>query len=169
VFKLGCGMFAEECRRIADEFPDVVYQEMMVDTFAMRLAMNPQRFDVVVTTNMFGDILSDEAAGLVGGLGLAPGLCAGTRWAMAQATHGSAPDIAGRGIANPYAMIVSGQMLLAWLGRKHAERSAAQAADRIFQAVDLVMQEQAILTPDLGGQGTTDTMTDQVIRRLQAA
>jgi 3-isopropylmalate dehydrogenase len=90
VFKLGCGMFAEECRRIAGEFPDVAYQEMMVDTFAMRLAMTPQRFDVVVTTNMFGDILSDEAAGLVGGLGLAPGLCAGTRRAMAQATHGSA-------------------------------------------------------------------------------
>jgi 3-isopropylmalate dehydrogenase len=166
VFKLGCGMFAEECRKIAEEFPDVAYQEMMVDTFAMRLAMNPQRFDVVVTTNMFGDILSDEAAGLVGGLGLAPGLCAGTRWAMAQATHGSAPDIAGRGIANPYAMIVSGQMLLAWLGRKHGKEQVSQTADKIARAVDATMEQQVILTPDLGGQGTTVTMADQIIKRI---
>jgi 3-isopropylmalate dehydrogenase len=167
VFKLGCGMFAEECRKIGAEFPDVAYQEMMVDTFAMRLAMNPQRFDVVVTTNMFGDILSDEAAGLVGGLGLAPGLCAGTRWAMAQATHGSAPDIAGRGIANPYAMIVSGQMLLAWLGRKHGNPKAVESAERIARAVDRVMQEQDRLTPDLGGQGTTGTMADRIVQQIQ--
>jgi 3-isopropylmalate dehydrogenase len=132
----------------------------------MRLAMNPQRFDVVVTTNMFGDILSDEAAGLVGGLGLAPGLCAGTRWAMAQATHGSAPDIAGRGIANPYAMIVSGQMLLAWLARKHGDSRASQAASKIAGAVDSVMQQQPVLTPDLGGRGTTDTMTEEIVRRI---
>jgi 3-isopropylmalate dehydrogenase len=166
VFKLGCGMFAEECRKIGAEFPDVAYQEMMVDTFAMRLAMNPQRFDVVVTTNMFGDILSDEAAGLVGGLGLAPGLCAGTRWAMAQATHGSAPDIAGRGVANPYAMIVSGQMLLAWLGRKHQNPKAVESSDRIARAVDRVMQEQERLTPDLGGQGTTSSMADRIVQQL---
>ena len=166
VFKLGCGMFAEECRKLAAEFPDVAYQEMMVDTFAMRLAMQPQRFDVVVTTNMFGDILSDEAAGLVGGLGLAPGLCAGTRWAMAQATHGSAPDIAGRGIANPYAMVVSGQMLFAWLGRKFNDGRASAAADRIAGAVDLVIQQPAILTPDLGGQGSTASMTDRIVESL---
>jgi 3-isopropylmalate dehydrogenase len=166
VFKLGCGMFAEECRKIGAEFPDVAYQEMMVDTFAMRLAMNPQRFDVVVTTNMFGDILSDEAAGLVGGLGLAPGLCAGTRWAMAQATHGSAPDIAGRGVANPYAMIVSGQMLLAWLGRKQQNPKAVESSDRIARAVDRVMQEQERLTPDLGGQGTTSSMADRIVQQL---
>jgi 3-isopropylmalate dehydrogenase len=159
-------MFAEECRKIAEEFPDVAYQEMMVDTFAMRLAMNPQRFDVVVTTNMFGDILSDEAAGLVGGLGLAPGLCAGTSWAMAQATHGSAPDIAGRGVANPYAMIVSGQMLFAWLARKHQNKRATEAADKIARAVDRVMQQQPVLTPDLGGQGTTATMTDQIVKHI---
>ncbi len=123
VFKLGCGMFAEECRKIAAEFPDVAYEEVIVDTFAMRLVMKPQAYDVIVTTNMFGDILSDEAAGLVGGLGMAPGLSAGTRHAMAQATHGSAPDIAGRGIANPYAMIVSAQML-AGLARTQARRAA---------------------------------------------
>jgi 3-isopropylmalate dehydrogenase len=165
VFKLGCGMFAEECRNLAAEFPDVAYDEMMVDTFAMRLAMTPQRFDVVVTTNMFGDILSDEAAGLVGGLGLAPGLCAGTQWAMAQATHGSAPDIAGRGIANPYAMIVSGQMLLAWLGRKRGEPRATAAAERIGVAIDDVMRQPQFLTPDLGGTGTTDSVADLIATR----
>jgi 3-isopropylmalate dehydrogenase len=166
VFKLGCGMFAEECRKLAEEFPDVAYDEMMVDTFAMRLAMTPQRFDVVVTTNMFGDILSDEAAGLVGGLGLAPGLCAGTQWAMAQATHGSAPDIAGRGIANPYAMIVSGQMLLAWLGRKKTEKRATAAAEKIGLAVDAILQEPKRLTPDLGGSGSTGSMAELIVAAI---
>jgi 3-isopropylmalate dehydrogenase len=166
VFKLGCGMFAEECRKLAEEFPDVTYDEMMVDTFAMRLAMTPQRFDVIVTTNMFGDILSDEAAGLVGGLGLAPGLCAGTKWAMAQATHGSAPDIAGRGVANPYAMIVSGQMLLAWLARNNDEARATAAAERIGGALNEVMKAPDLLTPDLGGRGTTDSVARLVAERI---
>jgi 3-isopropylmalate dehydrogenase len=161
-------MFAEECRKLAAEFPDVAYQEMMVDTFAMRLAMQPQRFDVVVTTNMFGDILSDEAAGLVGGLGLAPGLCVGHRWGMAQATHGSAPDIAGRGIANPYAMIVSGQMLLAWLARHKDLVAARAAAERIGAAIDDVLKQPALLTPDLGGNGTTTSVADLVLARIAA-
>ena len=108
------------------------FEEAMVDTIAMKLVMNPQQYDVVVTTNLFGDILSDEGAGLVGGLGLAPGLCAGERHAMAQATHGSAPDIAGKGIANPYAMILSGKLLFEWLARKRtgAESRRSGAADR---------------------------------------
>jgi 3-isopropylmalate dehydrogenase len=166
VFKLGCGMFVEECKRVAAEFPDVRMDEAIVDTFAMRLVMTPQRYDVVVTTNMFGDILSDEAAGLVGGLGLAPGLSAGPKKAMAQATHGSAPDIAGRNIANPYAMIVSGQMLLAWLGRKHAAPSATDAARRIGAAVDRVMTERRTLTPDLGGTASTTEMGDAIVAAL---
>jgi len=100
--------------------------DVIVDTFAMRLVREPQNFDVVVTTNMFGDILSDEAAGLVGGLGMAPGLCIGDGdVAMAQATHGSAPDIAGRGIANPYAMIESSRMLFEWLGHSPRQRRRA--------------------------------------------
>ncbi|HVJ34309.1 MAG TPA: isocitrate/isopropylmalate dehydrogenase family protein [Terriglobia bacterium] len=167
VFKLGCGMFAEECRKLAAEFPDVAYQESMVDTFAMRLVMRPQDYDVVVTTNMFGDILSDEAAGLVGGLGLAPGLCVGPRWAMAQATHGSAPDIAGRGIANPYAMIMSGQMLLAWLGRSKREAKAEKAAELISAAVDAVIAAKSDLTPDLGGTGTTQDMGRAICAAMQ--
>ena len=101
----------------------------------MKLVVEPQRFDVVVTTNQFGDILTDIGAGLVGGLGLAPGLCIGEKQAMAQATHGSAPDISGRNIANPYAMIMSGQMLMGWLGRKHKEPKASAAAELIQKAV----------------------------------
>jgi 3-isopropylmalate dehydrogenase len=110
VYRLACGMFAEECRKMAKEYPDVEFEEELIDTIAMKLVMAPQQFDVVVTTNQFGDILTDIGAGLAGGLGLAPGLAAGEHKAMAQATHGSAPDIAGRNIANPYAMIMSGQM-----------------------------------------------------------
>ena len=169
VFKLGCGMFAEECRGIAAEFPEVEYGEVMVDTFAMKLAMKPQQFDVVVTTNMFGDILSDEAAGLVGGLGMAPGLCAGTRAAMAQATHGSAPDIAGKGIANPYAMIMSGQMLLDWLGRRHDEPRAVAAAASIKAAVDRVIETRDALTPDLGGDASTQQMGSAIAAAIGVA
>jgi 3-isopropylmalate dehydrogenase len=166
VFKLGCGMFVEECKRVAAEYPDVEMQEAIVDTFAMRLVMTPQKYDVVVTTNMFGDILTDEAAGLVGGLGLAPGLCAGPRHAMAQATHGSAPDIAGKNIANPYAMVMSGQMLLGWLGRKHGLSNAVQASVLIEQAVGTVMRERKCLTGDLGGTAKTSEMGDAIVRAM---
>jgi 3-isopropylmalate dehydrogenase len=162
VFKLACGMFAEECRKLAKEYPDVAYDEVLVDTMAMKLVMKPQQFDVIVTTNTFGDILSDAAAGLVGGLGLAPGLSAGPDRAMAQATHGSAPDIAGKGLANPYAMIVSGQMLLAWLGRKHDQPKAVEAAALMERAMERVIAEARSLTPDLGGKATTSQMGDAV-------
>jgi 3-isopropylmalate dehydrogenase len=128
----------------------------------MKLVMDPQRFDVVVTTNQFGDILTDIGAGLVGGLGLAPGLCVGDKQAMAQATHGSAPDIAGRGIANPYAMIMSGQMLLAWLGRRHGEPKAIAAAEAILDAVTRVIAERKQLTRDLGGTAGTREMGDAI-------
>jgi 3-isopropylmalate dehydrogenase len=162
VFKLGCGMFAEECRALARDYPDIAYDEVLVDTFAMKLVMKPQQFDVIVTTNTFGDILSDAASGLVGGLGLAPGLSAGPQRAMAQATHGSAPDIAGKNIANPYAMIMSGQMLLAWLGHKHGELRAVQAAERIEAAMVRVIGEGKALTGDLGGKASTTAMGDAV-------
>jgi len=163
VFKLGCGMFVEEAKRIAVEYPDVTMSEAIVDTFAMRLVMTPQKYDVVVTTNMFGDILSDEAAGLVGGLGLAPGLSAGPKHAMAQATHGSAPDIAGRNIANPYAMVMSGKMLLDWLGRKHDNAQASEAATLIEKAVGTVIREKRSLTSDLGGNSKTSEMGAAIV------
>ncbi len=161
-FQMCCGMFAEECRKVAAEYPDVEFEEVLIDGMALKLVMTPQRFDVVVTTNQFGDILTDEGAGLVGGLGLAPGLCAGDRQAMAQATHGSAPDIAGRNIANPYAMIMSGKMLLEWLGRRHGEPKAVEAAQWLDAAVDRVIAEGKSLTPDLGGTSSTTQMGDAI-------
>ena len=162
VYRLACGMFAEECRKVAREFPDVKFEEAMIDTISMKLVMAPQQYDVVVTTNQFGDILTDIGAGLVGGLGLAPGLCVGEKQAMAQATHGSAPDIAGRGIANPYAMIASGQMLMAWLGRKHNEPKAVAAANYMQAAIDRVVTEAKHLTTDLGGKASTREMGDAI-------
>jgi 3-isopropylmalate dehydrogenase len=167
VYRLACGMFAEECRKVAREFPDVEFDEVLIDSISMKLVTNPQRFDVIVTTNQFGDILTDIGAGLVGGLGLAPGLCVGERQAMAQATHGSAPDIAGRNIANPYAMIASGQMLLAWLGRKRNEPRAVDAAQRIQNAVEKVVAEARHLTADLGGKASTQEMGGAIAQAVQ--
>ena len=162
VYRLACGMFAEECRKLAKDYPDVKLNEVLVDGFAMKLVMNPQQFDVVVTTNQFGDILTDEGAGVVGGLGLAPGLCVGERLAMSQATHGSAPDIAGKNVANPYALIMSVQMLFDWLGRKRGEKKAAQAAQLIDAAVDRVIADAKHLTADLGGRASTTEMGDAI-------
>jgi 3-isopropylmalate dehydrogenase len=167
VYRLACGMFAEECRKVAREYPDVEFDEVLIDSISMKLVTNPQRFDVIVTTNQFGDILTDIGAGLVGGLGLAPGLCVGERQAMAQATHGSAPDIAGRNIANPYAMIASGQMLLAWLGRKCNEPRAVDAAQRIQNAIEKVIAEARHLTADLGGKASTQEMGSAIAEAVR--
>ena len=169
VFKLGCGMFAEECRKVAAEYPDVEFNEVIVDTFAMKVVMKPSDFDVIVTTNMFGDILSDLTAGLVGGLGLAPGLSAGNEHAMAQATHGSAPDIAGRGIANPYAMILSGAMLLDWLGQKHRDDRLHRAAALVHDAMVAVFEQDGVMTPDLRGDASTSDVGRAAARRIEAA
>ena len=162
VYRLVCGMFARECRKVAAEYPDVQFNEVLIDGFALKLVMKPQQYDVVVTTNQFGDIVTDEGAGLVGGLGLAPGLVVGEKQAMAQATHGSAPDIAGRNIANPYAMIMSGKMLFEWLGRKRSEEKAVKAAQLIDAAMDKVIAEARQLTADLGGKAGTKEMGDAV-------
>jgi len=169
VYRLVCGMFAEECRKMAQNYPDVELEEVLVDGFAMKLVMKPQQYDVVVTTNQFGDILTDEGAGLVGGLGLAPGLVVGDQYAMAQATHGSAPDIAGRNIANPYAMIMSGKMLFEWLGRKKAEPKATAAAALMDHAMDTVIAEAKSLTGDLGGKASTTEMGDAVVDAVRRA
>ncbi|NBR29893.1 MAG: isocitrate/isopropylmalate dehydrogenase family protein, partial [Betaproteobacteria bacterium] len=145
-FKLVCGMFAEECHKAVKDFPGVKMQDVLIDSFALKMAMKPQQFDVVVTTNTFGDILTDLGAGLAGGLGLAPGMCVGETQAMAQATHGSAPDIAGKGIANPYAMIMSGKMMLEWLGHKYNEPKAVETARVMDAAVDSVIAAAKHLT-----------------------
>jgi len=167
VFKLGCGMFVEECKKVAADYPDVRVDDVIVDTFAMRLVRDPQSFDVVVTTNMFGDILSDEAAGLVGGLGMAPGLCIGDGdVAMAQATHGSAPDIAGRGIANPYAMIESARMMFEWLGHSRGNDAAVRMAAAMSRATTAALGDAQARTGDIRGKGNTATFTQAVLRNL---
>lgn len=170
VFKLGCGMFVEECYRVAKEFPDVTVDEVIVDTMAMRLVRDPQSFDTVVTTNMFGDILTDEAAGLVGGLGMAPGLCIGDgALAMAQATHGSAPDIAGKGIANPFAMIESARMMIEWLGHNRSIREAVDAAAVMQDAIATALADPSTRTRDIKGTGGTADMTRGIVAAIGSA
>lgn len=169
VFKLGCGMFVEECYKAAEDFPDVTVDEAIVDTFAMHLVRRPQQYDVVVTTNMFGDILTDEAAGLVGGLGMAPGLCIGRGdLAMAQATHGSAPDIAGTGLANPYAMIESTRMLIDWLGRRHDLPEAQACAGLMGKSLAAALANPATRTPDICGSGRLQDMVDACLNAIAA-
>ncbi|WP_029352196.1 isocitrate/isopropylmalate family dehydrogenase [Bosea sp. 117] len=170
VFKLGCGMFVESCYEAAKAFPDVTIDEVIVDTFAMKLLREPQRFDVVVTTNMFGDILTDEAAGMVGGLGMAPGLCIGRGdIAMAQATHGSAPDIAGKGIANPYAMIESTRMLIEWLGRRHHNAAAGRTAALMKIGIETALAHPATRTPDIRGTASQQEMVDGILKAMENA
>jgi 3-isopropylmalate dehydrogenase len=166
VLRRGDGLFLACCREVAADYPDVNFDDYLVDAFAMRLILRPDAHDVVVTTNMFGDILSDEAAGLVGGLGLAPGLNAGDDHAMAQAVHGSAPDISGRGIANPTAEILSGAMLLDWLGRTRGPEVLSAVARDIERAVGVALAEGGKLTPDLGGKAGTTQLTEAIIAAL---
>jgi 3-isopropylmalate dehydrogenase len=169
VFKLGCGMFVEECQKLAPEYPDVRVDDVIVDTMAMRLVRDPQTFDVVVTTNMFGDILSDEAAGLVGGLGMAPGLCIGDGdVVMAQATHGSAPDIAGKGIANPYAMMESTRMMFDWLGHSRGNEGAVRMAASMSRAITQALGDEQARTGDVRGKGNTAAFTQAVLHGLRA-
>lgn len=167
VFKLGCGMFVDGCYDVAKDFPDVIVDEVMVDTMGMRLVRDPHNFDVIVTTNMFGDILTDVAAGLVGGLGMAPGLCIGRgSIAMAQATHGSAPDIAGKGIANPYAMMESTRMLFDWLGHAHGLDGSVRMATILRQAIGTALADSATRTPDIRGTGTPAAMERAILNAI---
>src|SRR5690242_8961859 len=139
VIRMSEALFLREVRDVAQQFPDVRYDEQLVDSMAALLVRDAARFDVVVTTNMFGDILSDEAAELSGSLGLGAAINAGERHGMAQAQHGSAPDIAGRGVANPASLILSAAMLLGWLGSRHRRDEFERAAQAIDVAVDRVI------------------------------
>lgn len=158
VLKLTDGLFRETCLAVAREFPGVRAEEMLVDAMAMRLVTHPQAYDVIVTTNLFGDILSDEASALVGGLGVAPSGNLGTSNAVFEPVHGSAPDIAGKGIANPVGAILSGAMML-----DHLKLSGAAA--RVRSAVHRAL-ERGVLTRDVGGSATTDEMTRAVLEAL---
>lgn len=154
-----CGVFLEACRGVAASYSDIEYEEMIVDACALKLILTPEKFDVLVTTNMFGDILSDEAAGLVGGLGMAPSANIGEKNAIFEPVHGSAPDIAGKGIANPMAMILSASMMLEWLG----EYDEATIVER---AVMSVLEDGYVRTPDLGGSAKTEEITSAIIQEL---
>lgn len=167
VYKLGCGMFVDSCYEVAKDFPDVTVDEVIVDTMALRLVRDPQSFDVVVTTNMFGDILTDEAAGLVGGLGMAPGLCIGRgAKAMAQATHGSAPDIVGQNLANPYAMIESTRMLFDWLGHNRGLDTAVRMSDIMKTGINAAISAPETRTPDIRGTATQRQMIDGILAAM---
>jgi 3-isopropylmalate dehydrogenase len=168
VLKRGDGLFLDCCREVARQHPDVAFDDFHVDTLAMHLVQRPQGFDVIVTTNMFGDILSDEAAGLVGGLGMAAGLNVGEDRAMAQAVHGSAPDIADLGCANPVAEILSGAMLLEWLASRHSRPGLAAAAAEVERAVRRVLETGRRLTPDLGGTEGTAGMAAAIAAAVEA-
>lgn len=158
VLKLSDGLFRETCLAVAREFPGVRAEEMLVDAMAMRLVTHPQDYDVIVTTNLFGDILSDEASALVGGLGVAPSGNIGTSNAVFEPVHGSAPDIAGKGIANPIGAILSSAMMLDYL-------KLPDAAARVRGGVTRAL-ERNVLTRDIGGSATTDEMTRAILEAL---
>ncbi len=161
-FHLSCGLFLREARKVALEFPDVAYDEVIVDAMAALLVRQPERYDVIVTTNLFADILSDLASELSGSLGLAGSTNESDAFCCAQAQHGSAPDIAGKGIANPTSMILSIAMLCDWLGTKHGKPQFNQAATAMEKAIDTVLTAPKSRTRDLGGSMGTADFTREV-------
>ena len=159
VMRMTDGLFLDCCRAVAARYPEVGYEEMAVDTLCMQLVLDPTRFDVVLLENLYGDIVSDLGAGLVGGLGVVPGANIGTAAAVFAAVHGSAPDIAGRNLANPLALILSGALMLEHLG----EPAAAQ---RIVAATTAVLAEGRVRTRDLGGRAGTTDVRDAIVAAL---
>ena len=159
ILKFSQGLFLDIARMIAREYDGIEFQEMIVDAMAMNLVLHPERFDVIVTTNLFGDILSDEISGLVGGLGLAPGANIGLNGAIFEAVHGTAPDLVGEGVANPGALILAGCMMLEYMNE-------GDRALRIRNAFEATVREGRTVTPDLGGSASTDQFTDAIIARL---
>ncbi|MBN8726821.1 MAG: isocitrate dehydrogenase [Xanthomonadales bacterium] len=161
ILKSTSGLFLKVAREVAAEYPDIACNELIIDNCCMQLVMRPEQFDVLVTTNLFGDIISDLCAGLVGGLGLAPGANIGTDVAIFEAVHGSAPDIAGQGIANPCALLLGAGQMLDHLGQP-------EAATRLRRAIHDTLEARDRTTPDLGGSGTTAGFADAIISRLGA-
>jgi isocitrate dehydrogenase (NAD+) len=159
IMKLSDGLFLTSIRKVASSYPEIEYREMIVDNACMQIVMNPGQFDVLLLTNLYGDIMSDLVAGLVGGLGVVPSGNLGDQAAIFEAVHGTAPDIDGKGIANPTAIVISGIMMLRHLGE-------TQAAERIDEALRRVYREGNHLTPDVGGEATTEEFTAAVIAAL---
>jgi isocitrate dehydrogenase (NAD+) len=159
IMKLSDGLFLTSIRKVAAEYTDIEYHELIIDNACMQLVMNPHQFDLLLLTNLYGDIMSDLAAGLVGGLGIVPSANLGEKWALFEAVHGTAPDIAGQGIANPTALLMSSILMLTYLGE-------TEAAGRIERAVRQVYREGKTLTRDVGGSATTAEFTKGVIQTL---
>ena len=159
IMKLSDGLFLKCCREVAAEFADITYNELIVDNACMQLVMRPETFDVLVLPNLYGDIISDLAAGLVGGLGIVPGANIGDHHAIFEAVHGTAPDIAGKGLANPTALMQSAVLMLAHLGER-------EASARLHHAIYKVYADARCLTGDVGGNASTTEFTDAVIGQL---
>ncbi|WP_225408794.1 isocitrate dehydrogenase (NAD(+)) [Stigmatella hybrida] len=159
IMKLSDGLFLDCCRKVGREFPEIQYEEVIIDNLCMQLVKDPSRFDVMVLENLYGDIISDLCAGLVGGLGVVPGANIGERTAVFEAVHGTAPDIAGKGIANPTALLMSASMMLDWMG-------LTGECKRVQAALQKVYGEGKIRTGDLGGSSTTREFTDAIIAAL---
>jgi isocitrate dehydrogenase (NAD+) len=159
VLPMSDGLFLSAAKEVADNYPFIEFHQIRVDALCMQLALDPTRFDVLVMENLFGDMLSDLCAGLVGGLGLVPGANIGTKYAVFEAVHGSAPDIAGKGVSNPIGCLRSAVMMLEHIGER-------QAAERIEKSVVKTLQAGKGLTRDLGGDGSTATITEQLIANL---
>ena len=159
------GIFVKACSEVAKTYPDVKFEQMYVDACAMNLIRQPEVFDVIVTTNLFGDILSDESAQVVGGLGMAPAANIGDNFALFEPVHGAAFDIAGKHIANPSSFLLSVKMMFDWLGAKHNDKKCLEVAKKIESAVYDVVKSGA-KTKDIGGNKTTSAFTDEIIRKL---
>jgi len=159
IMKLSDGLFLKCARNIAEGYKEIEFEDVIVDAMAMKLVLNPEKYDVLVMPNLYGDILSDLASALVGGLGIVPGANIGLDGAIFEPAHGSAPDIAGKNISNPCATVLSGVLMLRHIGE-------FEAADRIENAIIMVLKERKCVTPDLGGNATTTEFTDAVIKAM---
>jgi len=159
IMKKSDGLFLNTCREISNSYPDIQFKDIIVDNCAMQMVMRPEQFDVMVLTNLYGDIISDLGSGLVGGLGLVPGVNYGEDLAVFEAVHGSAPDIAGKNMANPLAVILSAEQMMRYLGEDHI-------ANHIKHAVIVLLTERQYLTPDMGGTATTTELTDALISEI---
>jgi 3-isopropylmalate dehydrogenase len=168
VLRKSDGLFSQVCRDVASKHPSISFSEMLVDSAAMNLIRMPESFDVMVTTNMYGDILSDEAAQLVGGLGVAPSGNIGDASAIFEPVHGAAPDIAGRGIANPVAIILTSAMMLEWLSQTRGDHRSGEAASAIRAAVERTL-EAGVKTVDLGGSSSTSEVGAAVSKQLRSS
>lgn len=170
IMKLGDGLFLRCCRETAKDFPDIKYKELIVDNAAMQLVIRPETFDVLVMPNLYGDIISDLAAGLVGGLGIVPGANLGTHHAVFEAVHGSAPDIAGKGIANPIGQVRSAAMLLDYLAMVHGDERLERASTSIEASIGALLnsRSESSLPMELGGKLGSSEFTDAIVARLEA-